>query len=471
VRIGDATVTFPGNVTDAAWSPDGSRIAFIDGNGNVATAKPDGSDAFALTQTDASVTRSRPTWSRDWIHYAEKKGDTSTLMFVSTNGCPVYGEAASTAGTAWPMDTGDGTSYVDLAPSAALSLRPVRVAFQHTEPSGQQIWINDSNIRGIYTGKIANGSDPALTTDGNKLAYVGQDSYIHVTSWETSAGITKLVDTKLSAGPVAGATRLVWSPDGSKVAFETSTDIEEIAATGGPTTVLANKPGVPSFLDGVQNTLNTVTGPDAVALSVAAAEAGYPGTSQYIPSQGYTGAWEAVITTPADANDAEPQNVYGPKLLTAADSLDDRVKQELQRLFGNLNGQHPILEISTDISMGVETQLAGMGFETHRWAPGPAQQPGAACGNGYFGQTVVVVNADDAAAAGVAADISDKVLYESGGVLTQDQINYLQHGSGVLESAYIIGNVPANVAKQVGDLIAGPLGYKSVANPVVPNIS
>ncbi|MEY9929979.1 dipeptidyl aminopeptidase/acylaminoacyl peptidase [Catenulispora sp. GP43] len=43
VTVAGTPVTFPTTVSEASWSPDGSRIAFIDGSGNVATARPDGS--------------------------------------------------------------------------------------------------------------------------------------------------------------------------------------------------------------------------------------------------------------------------------------------------------------------------------------------------------------------------------------------------------------------------------------------
>src|SRR5262245_44454322 len=40
VVIDGKAVTFPTAVQDAAWSPDGSRVAFVDGDGVVAVARP-----------------------------------------------------------------------------------------------------------------------------------------------------------------------------------------------------------------------------------------------------------------------------------------------------------------------------------------------------------------------------------------------------------------------------------------------
>jgi hypothetical protein len=367
------------------------------------------------------------------------------------------------------MDTGNGTSYVDLAPSASTSAT-LRVAFQHDEPGGPEIWIDDSNQRGyppVY--ELVNGSDPALTLDGTKLAYVGQDGYIHATT--DIARNTTVADMTLSMTKVAGASHLVWSPDGSRLAYETSTDVEEIAATAGAANaprVLSNKPGVPSYLDGVPNTLNIITGADPVALSVAASRAGQAGSSTWHPLAGPPGA---TITTAPDQTTDSGQNL---RLITAPYTLDDRVAQELKRLYGNIANVAPGLEISPDISKVVENQLHAMGFvEIQRSTIGSApERSSGVCGpqgsSAMFDQRVVIVDAADPVAVSLTGNIAGTVIYLDGTALTQDQIEFLQRSSGVLESAYALGNVPTDVAKQVAGLIAGPLDYSTVDNPVLP---
>jgi hypothetical protein len=179
--------------------------------------------------------------------------------------------------------------------------------------------------------------------------------------------------------------------------------------------------------------------------------------------------YATITTTPDQATDGS----QFLRLITAPDTLDDRVTQELKRLYGNPNPNITI-QISSDISANVESQLHSMGFVgVKRYTPGAAPlPPTGACGPqgkyGLFSQTVVVVDATDPVAVSLTGSLSDTVIYVSGGALTQDQINFLQHSSGVLESAYVLGNVPAAVAKQVADLIAGPVGYATVNNPVPP---
>src|ERR1051326_5006310 len=45
VTIGGTPVRFPTKVSEATWSPDGSRVAFVDGSGGGAPRAPDGSGA------------------------------------------------------------------------------------------------------------------------------------------------------------------------------------------------------------------------------------------------------------------------------------------------------------------------------------------------------------------------------------------------------------------------------------------
>ena len=74
VDFGGRKVKFPTTVTDAAWSPDGSRLAFIDHDGNIATAHPDGTSIVVLTKKADGVVRSRPAWSGASVLYTEKVG-------------------------------------------------------------------------------------------------------------------------------------------------------------------------------------------------------------------------------------------------------------------------------------------------------------------------------------------------------------------------------------------------------------
>jgi hypothetical protein len=473
VRIGEDSVTFPGPVSDAVWSPDGSRIAYIDGNGNVATAKPDGSDVLVLTQTNPSVTRSRPTWLRQWMLFAEKKGDgTSAIMSVPTNGCGFNGY--SPAATEWPMDTGDGTSYVDLAPSASQSFRPTRFVFQHEEPSGHQIWINDTNRRVPFTMKFADGSEPALSLDATKLAFVGPDGAIYAS---TATHGEYPAATKISLGPVSRPSHLTWSPDGSHLAYETSADVEEVAYGGSnPPTVLSNKPGAPSYLAGTQNVVNTITGADPTALSVAASRARWEPRTQYFQAQGYSGALSAIVATAAEATGAAgiTGNLGPVLLLSSGNALDQSVKDELHRAFGVVSNESiPTVYVTAGVSAAVANQLRQLGYQVQSKPLGSAPTfPSGVCGpqagTQIFEKVLTVVDGKDAAAVGIGAAIAASVegpVISVNGPLSDDQIAYLSHSAGAVDTVDVIGAVSADVVAKIGDLVSGPIGFQTQNNP------
>jgi hypothetical protein len=470
-------------VTDAAWSPDGSRIAFVDGDGNIATAKPDGTGLYVLTKAASGVVRSRPSWSRSMIFFAEKRPDgTSALVAVPGNGCAVG--AGSAEAKDWDMDTGDGTSYVDLSPSAALSERPSRVAFQHEEPGGSEVWINDTNQRsGPSTAKIATGSDPAFLPDGTKLAFVGANGQIYVRD-----GYTDPVQITFGADKPH---RLTWTPDGKQIAYSTSTGVEAVSTSPGantnPPTKVSDKPGVPTYLGAQRDRVSRINGTDPIGLAIAASQARWPTVVNYYTSQSSLWAFGATLTTPDAVSEASAQQPYpGPTLLTDGGALDPRTAAELQRILGRVDKSQPsyawpTITITSDaISASVERALKDMGYTTKRL---PANMPAAGPGEGtcapqgkgsLFGQTLVVADASSKMDSSIAAhlDVGGPLMRVDGKAgLTDVQRDYLARSAPFIDSIYIVdgsGAIPAELEKQIGVLISGPLSYAAATNPTVP---
>ena len=487
VRIGDQTVKFPTTVTDAAWSPDGSQIAFVDADGNISASRVDGSGRRVLTKAASGVVRSRPSWSRDLIFFAEKRPDgTSALVAVPGNGCPGAGQPADAKD--WDMDTGDGTSYVDLSPSASLGKGPSRVAFQHNEPGGPEVWFNDTHQRQPDTYKVVPGSEPALLPDGSKLAFVGTNGQVYVRT-----GTTSPVQITFGADKPH---RLAWSADGKQVAYATGTGtagvIEAVGISPGansnPATKLSDKPGVPAFLAPQRDVVSRVNGADPIALAIAASQVRWPAVSNYFPSQDANPAYIVSVTTPDAVTADSAQQIHGPTLLTAGNALDQRTAAELQRLFGKVsNTGKPLVVITSDqVSASVENALKGLGYDTKR-APAD-QHPNAPAGEGVcapqgarslFSQTVVVVDpaskVDYAIASHLANDVGAPILRVDGkSGLTPAQRDYLARSSAGLDTVLIVdpsGAIPAEVEKKIGELVGGPLGYATSTNPTVPALA
>ncbi len=482
VSIGDAVVTFPSTVTDAAWSPDGSRIAYVDGDGNIATARPDGTGVVVLTSADASVTRSRPSWSREWIFYAERKADgTSALMSVATNGCAILHHPAG--GAKWPLSDADGTSYFGAAPSASLSVRPSRVAFQHDTPTGPEIWVDDTNQRRPWAYKVVDGSEPALSLDGQQLAYVGTDGQLYVTSitQETEPGVQVTAE-------VQQPSHLTWTADGEHVAYQTATGIESVETTTGAhtTTRLAEAPGVPSLLVMAKGAVYRLSGPDPIALSIAASQARWPAVDHFVTMQVYDGAYFATLTTPEDALRFPPGKHGGPLLLTSGDVLDERTRAELIRLFGDIDpdfGAPSISILGAQVSAAVEAELRQLGFQVGRYDE-PSSRPtpaGGECGPqenaSLFEQTLVVVDAsvatDEALATWLASAWVGPIL-RIDGELSDEQRFYLARSSGSIEAIYVVdsgGAISTEVEQEIGNLVSGPAGFTTAENPVVPPLT
>jgi hypothetical protein len=330
------------------------------------------------------------------------------------------------------------------------------------------------------TYKVAKGSEPALSLDGTKLAYVGTNGEIFV----TAAGHDADLGVQITFG-AKEPTRLTWNPDGQHVAYGSANAIESVgtspSANSNPATTIASSPGVPAFLPAQKNTVNRIGGADPVALSIAASQARWPTATEFAFGQGYLGAYGAIITAPGQAlGAARADGLPGPLLLTSAASLDPRTKAELARIFGKVTpgaGQPEVVIVGNEVSAGVEQALKNLGYHTTRkLGVAPPAAGAGACGpqNGasLFSQNLVVVNSSSATDNAVATSLSlsweAPILRLSGDGLDDGLRAYLARTSASLESVYIVGvgqTVSQTLEKQIGELISGPSGYTTSSNP------
>ncbi|NUR25214.1 MAG: hypothetical protein HOV83_05090, partial [Catenulispora sp.] len=207
VAVGGRSVHFPGPVTDAAWAPDGSRIAYIDGNGQLATADAAGGDVRVLTSGTAA--RSHPAWEDGGseIVFAQVVNGVSKLMAVDANGLTLGRPTV-----AEPVEETQHDSGADSAPDAAFRrwdpAHPDqgsvnKLVYQHADPSGPQVWILDRNTRGPAGVKLTQGSDPALAPDGSAVAFVdaaGQIETLALPVYSDAQGPPQPVYTKVTPG-------------------------------------------------------------------------------------------------------------------------------------------------------------------------------------------------------------------------------------------------------------------------------
>lgn len=382
VRIGGASVTFPSTVTDAAWSPDGTRLAYVDGNGDIATARPDGSGVLVLTQTKPGVTRAQPTFEDGGgeIVFSERGADgVWRLMSVSANGQDIA--ADGTRGEAL-MDsigngTGDTAAYAVFDASRPEFSGPLSIlAYQHAGSGGPEIWVLDRNQRGPQGRKARDGAAPAISPNGTKIAFVGGDGQLYTEPLPIYSGSGGAV--RITVG-VTGMTHPVWSPDGARIAFGTASNVESVPAGGGGPTVESGSPGVPSYEPMTPTSVLRFTG-DPVADSIAQSRAYYTAVpasgAPPIPDGHVYAASVTIVGTsdPAALTVANLAHAWGPILFTQPNSLSQATAAELVRVLGSQQSRlygHSTVRIIGDtnaVSAGVQGQLDALGFTTTRIA-------------------------------------------------------------------------------------------------------
>ena len=389
VQIDDKPVKFPTTVTDAAFSMDGSRIVYVNGDGAIETARLDGSSRIAVTKADPKVKRSRPAWNQlgTMIFFTEKGAD--GVVRLKQAGVPLSGAAPSDP-TVANYDRGreDAKAVGDSEPSTG----GTRSAYQHKGAKGSEVWIIDHFERGGDEAvRLIDGSEPAMSADGNQVAFVGVNGDIEVMS------IAPAVDNQPAPKPrqiSAGAkspTRLTWTPDGKTVVFSTDHDIESVAIGNQPAapTQLSDRPGVATFLPAELDHIEHITGEDLIAQAIAASQSRWgTQTTTHAPAGGGGGwptATNVVLTSSDDPSLAmigavRARSYLAPLLFTPKGSLDPRTASEISRALGkepaenktpDSNGDHYLDNVyivgGTDVvSADVETAIGKLGYHVRR---------------------------------------------------------------------------------------------------------
>lgn len=155
-----AAVTHSGNHdTQVAWSPDGRRLAYVSmpagtsGNFSIIIVNRDGSDARKIV--DGSTTVQNPSWSADgtFIVFQSRNGLRQQLAVVPARGGSIRW-LASTIDGAEPYWARNGTIIFDKDDGTLLA----------TDAAGARA-----------TPLRARGSEPSVSPDGKRIAYVSNE--------------------------------------------------------------------------------------------------------------------------------------------------------------------------------------------------------------------------------------------------------------------------------------------------------
>ncbi|GHF63942.1 hypothetical protein GCM10018790_47340 [Kitasatospora xanthocidica] len=260
VAINGATVDFGTAVRDLAWSPDGKKAAFVNGNGDLVTANPDGTGKVTLAKNPGGETWSHPTW----LHATREPGDTSgteglerfnTIVFAATKGGVLKLERVptktpgATPEELTPHNSEGGNDNLPQPPQTGNTWANAgghRGAIAYANTPANEVYIYDDYIRPAAR-ELAKGSQPALSPDGEHLVFVrsvnGHDHlFTRSTAWDQKT------EKDLTPSATTDFTEPAWSPDGRTVAARTPDGISTLPADGSaaPTQVSTIK-GLPAY--------------------------------------------------------------------------------------------------------------------------------------------------------------------------------------------------------------------------------
>jgi Ca2+-binding RTX toxin-like protein len=199
--------------TAPAWSPDGTRLAFVsqrNGDADIYTMAPDGSDQRELTFSNAWDTD--PAWSPDGkqIAFVSYRGGNEGIYFMNADGSDQHlavGDIGYPSHLSWSPD---GKSIVFQT-------------YYYDYETGRELtglWI----AQGASAHPLLLGSDndPAWSPDGTRIAFDGsrddpgnQDVYVMNAD---GTGVRRLTSD------LADDSHPAWAPDGSAIAFQSERD-------------------------------------------------------------------------------------------------------------------------------------------------------------------------------------------------------------------------------------------------------
>ncbi|MGW3664059.1 cell wall-binding repeat-containing protein [Streptomyces sp. NPDC005141] len=363
VKPGSSTyTTIAEDASQPAWSPDGSRIAYVR-DGRVETRRYTGSTLVKILERSDSV------------------GGVADPTFLGGGGTIVYSGAgrlryAPSDGSRYAQPlfstTEDGC---DRQPSASVN---ALIAFVRTGEScgtatGSAIWLYDANTGG-FTKLTDSGSHPAISPDGTRVAFVREVdrvSELFVMNVD-GTGEQRLTDQ-------AYATTPEWAPTGTKIAFNTGDD--DVSST--------------RILDLTDNSLSTMPAPAHTSSTVDVAwqplrgqstarvwGSDSPGTNLAAsrwtwntPGQSEPGLVDAkaavLISEDSPSYALTAQALAGqkqaPVLMTSKTSLSSAVQTELKRTLKP--GATVYLVGGTGIlSSSVASKVSSLGFTPKRLA-------------------------------------------------------------------------------------------------------
>ncbi|MER8186717.1 hypothetical protein [Kitasatospora sp. NPDC094015] len=254
VLMNGAAVDFGTAVRDLAWSPDGTKAAFINEAGDLVVANPDGSGRVVVARNPGGQTWSHPTWQ---VAAAESEyslpAKNNLLFAASQDGVLRLKRVPAGTGTASPTDLPLNTySDEDAVPLPQTGNTWPNAGGHHgsavyANNGTGEVFIRDEYLRqqGMAIGK---GSQPTMSPDGEEIVFVRSvDGHDHL--FATTDGGRQTRD--LTPHATTDYTEPAFSPDGRTIAVRTPAGIATLPADGSAApTPVSDHAGLPAYRGG-----------------------------------------------------------------------------------------------------------------------------------------------------------------------------------------------------------------------------
>jgi hypothetical protein len=244
-----------GEATTPTWSPDGSRIAFLehDANGEsllgslrLVTSAPDGSDLTVVAEGLIDPLVPAVAWSPDGTRIAVLDTREHDLSALDDYGLPradiaIYSRDGATERFVDVPGTANGFAWAPDGDGFAVA------RFHEDRPGVDLLRVDlDGHVLGTIATGIASGASPAWSPDGSRIAFVrGDPSAPDLEEgevWVVNADGSDPVQITDDGGRKPS---LAWSSDGTRILHSRQTlqrcDIVSVAANGSDRTVVADR--------------------------------------------------------------------------------------------------------------------------------------------------------------------------------------------------------------------------------------
>jgi hypothetical protein len=254
VVMNGTRVDFGTAVRDLAWSPDGRKAAFVDGDGDIAVSNPDGSSRRIVAKNPGGENWSHPTWQvraavsgaglprLDNVLFAGRKDGVTKLY-----GVPAAGHNAKPTVLRLGHESGEGAASVPQTGNVWPSAAGAYGSAVYANSADGQVYIRDDYLR-QQGAPVTRGSEPAAAPDDDEgFVFVRSvDGHDHL--FRETPGKNGPTFKDLTPNATTDYTEPAFSPDGRTVAARTPDGIVTLPADGSKAPVrVSGHVGLPAY--------------------------------------------------------------------------------------------------------------------------------------------------------------------------------------------------------------------------------